>query len=239
MKLTAENAELKAHQSYLRDTIRSLEQDRNGLLRERDELKVKLEQAKAAIRKGEDRLNVVRSHIPQTFGEAIQLWPWLTCESHEWTNRRTEENVGYLIGAFAAKLEQAEALRARADGFREETCAKLRQANDRVSALAGLYEEIETRTERAEAKCVLQEKELVAMRLDLAASNKKRDDAEACCAEMRQTVEANHKNHMDYDYRGEYHGSELYVTNDHALSTACGKAFFSKCPKCGYEHDKV
>ncbi len=35
--------------------------------------------------------------VPQTYGEAIQLYPWLTCESHEWDNRKTIENAIWLI----------------------------------------------------------------------------------------------------------------------------------------------
>lgn len=35
--------------------------------------------------------------IPQTYGEAIQLFPWIKCESHEWDNRTTIENAIWLI----------------------------------------------------------------------------------------------------------------------------------------------
>ena len=37
--------------------------------------------------------------VPQTWGEAKDLYPWLesVCESHEWDNRTTIENANYLI----------------------------------------------------------------------------------------------------------------------------------------------
>jgi hypothetical protein len=35
--------------------------------------------------------------VPQTYGEAIEHYPWLECEPHEWDNRSTIENAIYLI----------------------------------------------------------------------------------------------------------------------------------------------
>ena len=37
--------------------------------------------------------------VPQTFGEAVMLYPWLDneCESHEWDNRTTIQNAIWLI----------------------------------------------------------------------------------------------------------------------------------------------
>lgn len=35
--------------------------------------------------------------VPQTYGEAIQLYPNIKCESHEWDNRTTIENTVWLI----------------------------------------------------------------------------------------------------------------------------------------------
>ena len=35
--------------------------------------------------------------VPQTYGEVIQLYPWIKCESHEWDNRTTIENAIWLI----------------------------------------------------------------------------------------------------------------------------------------------
>lgn len=35
--------------------------------------------------------------IPQTFGEAILIFPWIKCEPHEWDNRTTEENLRWII----------------------------------------------------------------------------------------------------------------------------------------------
>lgn len=42
-------------------------------------------------------LNQLMVVIPQTYGEAIQLYPWLPGESHEWDNRTTIENTIWLI----------------------------------------------------------------------------------------------------------------------------------------------
>lgn len=35
--------------------------------------------------------------VPQTFGEAMSLYPWIKCESHEWDNRTTLENTIWLL----------------------------------------------------------------------------------------------------------------------------------------------
>ena len=35
--------------------------------------------------------------VPQTYGEAIKLYPWLECEPHEWDNNTTIQNAAYLI----------------------------------------------------------------------------------------------------------------------------------------------
>jgi len=37
--------------------------------------------------------------VPQTFGEAIQKYPWIAdkCEPHEWDNRTTIQNAVWLI----------------------------------------------------------------------------------------------------------------------------------------------
>lgn len=35
--------------------------------------------------------------IPQTYGEAIQKYPFIDCENYEWDNRTTLENAIYLI----------------------------------------------------------------------------------------------------------------------------------------------
>jgi len=35
--------------------------------------------------------------VPQTYGEAIELYPWIECEPHEWDNRTTIENAAWLI----------------------------------------------------------------------------------------------------------------------------------------------
>ncbi len=36
-------------------------------------------------------------YVPQQYGEAIKLYPWLGCEPHEWDNRTTLENVEYFF----------------------------------------------------------------------------------------------------------------------------------------------
>lgn len=38
--------------------------------------------------------------VPQTYGEAIQKYPFIACEGHEWDNRTTIENAFYLIQQF-------------------------------------------------------------------------------------------------------------------------------------------
>jgi hypothetical protein len=45
--------------------------------------------------------------VPQTFGEAVQLYPWLEneCESHEWDNRTTIQNTVWLIMTFSSKVK--------------------------------------------------------------------------------------------------------------------------------------
>ena len=42
--------------------------------------------------------------VPQTYGEAIEMYPWLMCESHEWDNRTTVENAVYLIRHLTSRL---------------------------------------------------------------------------------------------------------------------------------------
>lgn len=53
--------------------------------------------------------NQLISFIPQTYGEAIVAYPWLTCQNHEWDNCTTEENVIYLIDQLRAQVAQLEA----------------------------------------------------------------------------------------------------------------------------------
>ncbi len=40
--------------------------------------------------------------VPQTYREAVLLYPWLVCESHEWDNRTTDENIVWLVEAVLA-----------------------------------------------------------------------------------------------------------------------------------------
>jgi len=42
--------------------------------------------------------------VPQTYGEAIVIYPWINCEPHEWDNRTTIENTIYLLEAIAIYL---------------------------------------------------------------------------------------------------------------------------------------
>ena len=35
--------------------------------------------------------------IPETYGEAIQRWPFIECLSHEWDNRTSCENAEWII----------------------------------------------------------------------------------------------------------------------------------------------
>lgn len=42
---------------------------------------------------------LIMDAVPQTYGEAVALWGLdvVSCESHEWDNRTTEENVCWLL----------------------------------------------------------------------------------------------------------------------------------------------
>jgi len=51
---------------------------------------------------------IFNSPVPQTYGEAIMLYPWLKCESHEWDNRTTAENAIWLIKELQAALAEKE-----------------------------------------------------------------------------------------------------------------------------------
>jgi len=44
--------------------------------------------------------------VPQTYGEAVVMYPWLKCESHEWDNRTTAENAVWLIRHLEAENER-------------------------------------------------------------------------------------------------------------------------------------
>jgi hypothetical protein len=48
--------------------------------------------------------------VPQTFGEAIQKYPWIAdkCEPHEWDNRTTIQNTIWLILKFSSRKESNE-----------------------------------------------------------------------------------------------------------------------------------
>jgi hypothetical protein len=51
-------------------------------------------------------IDELRRIVPGTYGEAITLYPWLECESHEWDNRTTLENAVYLIGEQGKRLRR-------------------------------------------------------------------------------------------------------------------------------------
>ncbi len=40
--------------------------------------------------------DIIGHLVPQTYGEAIVIYPWLKCEPHEWDNRTTAENAAWL-----------------------------------------------------------------------------------------------------------------------------------------------
>ncbi|HTY43657.1 MAG TPA: hypothetical protein VMC80_00230 [Patescibacteria group bacterium] len=44
-----------------------------------------------------ERIEELMKIVPQTYGEAIEIYPWLECKPHEWDNRSTIENAVYLI----------------------------------------------------------------------------------------------------------------------------------------------
>ena len=43
-----------------------------------------------------EKIEQLTEVTPQQYGEAIQLYPWIRCESHEWDNRTTIENAIWL-----------------------------------------------------------------------------------------------------------------------------------------------
>jgi len=42
-------------------------------------------------------INKLMPYVPQTYGEAILVYPSLKCEPHEWDNNTTLENTIYLL----------------------------------------------------------------------------------------------------------------------------------------------
>jgi len=46
--------------------------------------------------------------VPQTYAEALAVYPWLDCPPHEWDNRSTPENAMWLIFAMATRLSSVE-----------------------------------------------------------------------------------------------------------------------------------
>lgn len=49
-----------------------------------------------------EKIDLLGKFVPQTYGEAILLYPWLPCETHEWDNRTTIENTIWLIEYLSA-----------------------------------------------------------------------------------------------------------------------------------------
>jgi len=43
--------------------------------------------------------------VPQNYGEAIKLYPWIKCEPHEWDNRTTIENAIWLLTFVQGELK--------------------------------------------------------------------------------------------------------------------------------------
>lgn len=54
-----------------------------------------------------DHMDELVEVVPQTFGEAIQKYPWIIeeCEPHEWDNRTTIQNAVWLISNFSSRKE--------------------------------------------------------------------------------------------------------------------------------------
>ena len=48
--------------------------------------------------------------VPQTFGEAFAMYPWIECEPHEWDNRTTVENAAWLISHYLARAPAAKTI---------------------------------------------------------------------------------------------------------------------------------
>jgi len=76
------------------ETSRSRQRALEEMTRERDE-------AKDGYQKF---IRDVEVKIPQTYGDAIRIWPWLECQSHEWDSRTTAENVVWFINSFCARF---------------------------------------------------------------------------------------------------------------------------------------
>jgi hypothetical protein len=47
---------------------------------------------------------IVAKVVPQTYGEAILVYPWIQCEPHEWDNRTTPENTEWLSSRIGTGL---------------------------------------------------------------------------------------------------------------------------------------
>ena len=72
-----------------------------------------LQEAMIAVRAWQEELErlqaIVAKLVPQTYGEAIMLYPWLWCQSHEWDNRTTAENAAWLVGILSTPGSAASA----------------------------------------------------------------------------------------------------------------------------------
>ncbi len=66
----------------------------------------RLERAEGKLKQWEE----IIIDIPQTYGEAIAIYPWLKCQPHEWDNRTTVENVTYVIEAAEAERDALKAV---------------------------------------------------------------------------------------------------------------------------------
>ena len=57
--------------------------------------------------KFERRIDTLMPVVPQTYGEAIQMYPWIKCEGHEWDNRTTPQNAVWLIQKYQKRESKA------------------------------------------------------------------------------------------------------------------------------------
>ena len=91
----------------------------------------------------QDAISILMPMVPQTFAEAVRLYPWINCPSHEWDNRTTPENALWLIERLKAALAEALELHAldekiievSAEGARIQE-AKLAESKARIAVLA-------------------------------------------------------------------------------------------------------
>ncbi len=100
---------LPVERSTLRDQFAMAERDRLRAENAELSLTVGLDRNHYEAERDRSRAPLLAA-VPQTFGEALTTWPWLTCAPHEWDNRTTEENAAWLLDQFTSRASTAIAL---------------------------------------------------------------------------------------------------------------------------------